>query len=730
MSVIPVRVNATHWVVTLLMSIAMLNPWTSEIAAQDAPDSVLVLEPIEVNVVRTPFLQNAAPLAVSALTGGDVQRGRSGFFMEEVMQGLPGVQVQNRFNPAVGERVTIRGFGARAQFGLRGIRVMVDGIPGTLPDGQSSLDHLDIGSLSRVEVIRGPASALYGNASGGVLSFTTQDPPDSPYNMEAMGVGGSDGLWRGSLTGSGTLGSTGYLVTISGQTWNGFRTIASNPARPRADTLCAEGADSGNSEARTGCYGGADRFGLNARVTTPMAGGEFSVTANLLNLDAESPGSKTDVPDSYREINDLYLRFRTGKDLKQQQLGVRWAGAFAEGLDADISAYGIHRDVHNPIPFDVIDLGRYAWGVRAHLASTVATSIGDLQWIAGFEYELQDDDRMRTEAEFGTGQPAPGAPPNINQDENVKHQGIFLQGTLDLSSGVVVLAGLRADIHDFTVDDLVPVTAADPDDSGSREMNGFSPSIGVSVPAGTVNFFGSIGTVFNTPTTTELGNQESAAGGFNPDLDPTRGESYELGVRGTLGSWAAFEVTGYQTNLRDELVAFEVLSAPGRTYFRNSGESRHRGAEATASAVSRNGLVRTDLTYSHTNAKFLEYEVDGEDLSGNRVPGVARDRVQLRIHVSPNRWWAEVVGAYVSVVQANDQNTALAPSYSVLDMRVGLDGVTAGGVRVSPWVALINTFNKNYNASLLVNAFGSRFFEPGPQRSLQIGMRAIFGSGN
>ena len=313
----------------------MLNPWTTEIAAQQQPDSVIPLAPLEVRVLRTPFLQNAAPLAVSVLAGDDLQRGRSGFFLAEALQGLPGIQMQNRFNPAVGERVAIRGFGARAQFGLRGIRVVVDGIPATLPDGQSSLDHLDIGSLARVEAIRGPASALYGNASGGVLSFTTRAPPDTPYNMEVMGVTGSDGLWRGQLTGSGTVGNTGYVVSVSGQTWNGYRTIAANPAEPRADTICGAGADAGGISGRTGCYGGSERLGLNARVTTPLAGGEVSFTANVLDLDAESGGSKTDGAQPFREIEDRYLRFRTGKDLKQQQVGVRWTGALGAGLERD-----------------------------------------------------------------------------------------------------------------------------------------------------------------------------------------------------------------------------------------------------------------------------------------------------------------------------------------------------------------------------------------------------------
>jgi len=731
MTMIPVRVHAARWFATLLTIVAMSSPWTPEVAAQQQPDSVIALEPIEVTVLRTPIMQNAAPFAVSVMTEEDLQRGRSGLFLEEALQGMPGVQVQNRFNPSVGERIAIRGFGARAQFGLRGIRVVVDGIPATLPDGQSSLDHLDIGSLARVEAIRGPASALFGNASGGVLSFTTRAAPDTPFNVEAMGVGGSNGMRRSQLTASGTAGNTGYLITFSGQTWDGYRTIAANPLRPRADTLCASGADSGDLSGRTGCYGAADRLGLNARVTTPLAGGELSFTGNVLDLDAENAGTKTDTPADYREINDLYLRFRTGKTLEQQQAGVRWVGPLGSSLEGDVSVYGVHRTINNPIPFDIIDLKRKGGGALASIGQTISTGLGDFKWLFGGAYELQNDDRSEIASEFGTGVPAPGAEPFLDQGEDVRSVGTFLQGTLELPSGALLLVGVRYDNHEFTAVDNVPVTPTNPNDSGSRTMDEFTPSIGVSIPAGeSVNVFASLGTVFNTPTTSELSNQESGAGGFNPDLDPMRGTSYEAGVRGTIGALAAFEVTAYQTNLRNELVSFEVPTDPGVSYFRNSGNSRHRGLEATVSAASNTGLLRGDVTYTRVNAIFVEYSADGDDFADNRVPGVARDRIQARVRVSPNMWWAEVVAGYVSRVQANDANSAEARSYTLLDLRVGLEEVALGGIDISPWAAMINTFDVDYNASIAVNAFGGRFFEPGPTQSFQVGVRARFGGGN
>ncbi len=708
-------------VITAALAITVLVAAKDAHALAPAPSALLQqaadtipLAPIEVQVLRTPILQNAAPIAVSALTEEDLQRGRSGFFLEEALRGLPGVQVQNRYNPAVGERVAIRGFGARAQFGLRGIRVVVDGIPATLPDGQSSLDHLDIGSLGRVEAIRGPASALYGNASGGVLSFTTQDPADTPYELDLMGVTGSDGLWRGRATASGTVNETGYLITVSGQTWDGYRTIS--PGSARTDTLGTN-------------YGGSDRFGLNARLTTPLAGGELAVTANVLDLDAENAGSKAADTDIFREINDLYLRFRTGKTLEQQQAGVRWNGGLGEGgLDGDFSVYGVHRTINNPIPFDIIDLSRNGGGARAALGYTMSTEIGELSWQAGVEADLQRDERSEIAAAFGSGRPPPGAEPFLDQNEDVTSAGVFFQGTLQLPGGAIALAGLRYDNHEFKATDLVPVTPENPDDSGTRTMSAVSPSIGLSIPAGeSLNVFGSIGTVFETPTTSELSNQPDAAGGFNPNLDPMRGESYELGLRGTLGQMAAFEVTGYQTNLRDELVRFEVPGLDDVSFFRNSGESRHRGLEATLSVASSDGVFRGDMTYSYTDARFQEYELDGDDLADNRVPGVAPARFQGTLRFEPNIWWAEVAGNYVEEVQVNDRNTATAPEYFLLDLRLGLSELDLGGIEVSPWVALTNVLDRDYVASVAVNAFGSRFFEPGPDQSFQVGLRAAFG---
>jgi iron complex outermembrane receptor protein len=206
-----------------------------------------------------------------------------------------------------------------------------------------------------------------------------------------------------------------------------------------------------------------------------------------------------------------------------------------------------------------------------------------------------------------------------------------------------------------------------------------------------------------------------------------RGESFELGIRGSVGSNAVFELTGYNTNLRNELVRFELEGFDDVSYFRNSGESRHRGLEATLSVASDDGAVRADVMYARIDAQFEEYVLGGDDLSGNKVPGVSPNRGQAVLRFSPGGAWAEIAGTYVDEVPVNDRNTTTTPSYFLVDLRAGLDEIALGTMNLSPWVALTNALDQDYIASVAVNAFGSRFFEPGPDMSFQIGFRASWG---
>lgn len=649
------------------------------------------LDAVTVSVLRTPVQVGSSPYPVSVAGEVELRQGKSGMFLKDALENLPGVQVQNRFNYAVGERISIRGFGAQAQFGVRGIKVVVDGIPATLPDGQSTLDHVDIGSLGRVEALRGPASALYGNAAGGVLLFETEIPSEASAREELTTVGGSDGLFRIQSTTSGTVNNTGYLVSLNRLGYDGFRALSDGSP-----------------------YGRAERFHFNSRLEQPFAGGQLGVTVTHMDLDAQNPGA---LPlDAFQEdphqVWGLYDRFQTRKEVQQSQVGVSWDGMVGAGLSAQASVYGVARDFLNPLPFDVVDVDRRAGGGRLALGRLSETG---LQVLAGVDFDLQNDDRR----EFGSDG---GQPEHIvqNQTEFVRSTGLFAQTSLALGTRMDLVGGLRYDNTRFEVDDLFPVSEGNLDDSGSRQLDAVNPTIGISVAAASgLNLFANFATSFQTPTAQQLGNRENRSGGFNPDLDPQTGRTLEAGIRGSLQDRLAYELAVFTTKLEGEFISFR--NADDLTYWRNAGKSTRNGAEATVHARLHD-LLAGQLSYSRTNAVFDEYTVRGEDLSGNDVPGLAPQQLRASLRLGPSDWFVELGTEYRDEVPVNDKNDrAYADSYTLFDLRVGGSALPLGAVQLSPFAGIHNLSDETYVSAVTINAFGGRYYEPGPGRAFYLG---------
>ena len=669
-------------------------------AMPQEPDSVVRIEPILVRVLGSTIgTGGAAPISV--LAGSELTRGAAGAFIEEALRAVPGLQVHNRFNFAVGERLAIRGFGARSQFGVRGIRVLVDGIPATLPDGQATLDHLDLGGLGRVEILRGPNAALYGNAAGGVLHFRTVDPALVPASIGIRSTSGTHGLWTLQGTVTGTTGTAGYRVGFSRTEFDGFR------RDPIADD------DS--------FYGSAVRSVLNGTLTVPLGEGTLRIVANGMDLDAENPGSLNEavLGEGNRAAHTFNVTSGTRKDARQGQLGASWSGFLGE-TSAEFALWGIRRELFNPIPGRVIDLKRNAGGVRTLFQRTRQLEGAVLSLGAGFEAELQSDDRKN----FGnSGGEATDL--RLDQQESVRGTGVFVQGRLDIGSALSFLAGLRYDNIKFSVeDDLVN---GDPDDSGERTMDAVSPSVGMVVAASDdIEIFGSIASSFETPTTTELANQPSGAGGFNPALEPQTGFTVEGGARATVADRWGIELSIFRTILNQSLVPFEVPSDPGRTYYRNAGESRHTGWELSLDGNVAPGLsVR--VAYTDIDAEFVTFRTDTEDYSGNKVPGLAPRRFDGLVIFDRGVGFFEFRTLWQDEVPVDDGGQSFSPSYLLAEVRVGLDGVTVGRIEVAPFIAVANIFNTTYNASVVPNAFGSRYFEPGPARTYRVGLGVTWG---
>lgn len=677
--------------------ISTAPPFATPLHGQTVPeDTVVTLAPIVVTVLRSPVRLDRIPFSTSILAGPELTEGNTGLFIEEALHGLAGVRVQNRYNPSVGERISIRGFGARSQFGVRGIKIFVDGIPATLPDGQSTLDHLDIGSLGRVQALRGPAAALYGNGAGGVILFESAPPHTGAYRQEATVVTGSDGLLRIQATGSGTAGSVSFRASAAQSRFDGFR---SNETGSGEDP-----------------YSQATRTTLNAGFTANAAGGTLALQLNGLDLDALNAGSLPGAlfDEGSNQAWGFNVGRRTRKDVRQGQAGVSWRGGVG-GMEGAFSAYGVRRELDNPIPTSVIDLNRSGGGVRLALARGWETAAGSARADFGVEGELQSDDRRNFANDGGE-----RAALTLDQQERVRATAVFGQFQLPVSGHLGVVGALRFDHFSFDADDRFQA-ADNPDDSGTRTMTGLNPSLGFHLDLGDHGLFASVARSFETPTTTELANQPDRAGGFSPGLEPQRGWTVEGGLRGDLGGLATYDLAAYSSTLANQLVPFEVPSAPGRRFYRNAGKSRIQGFEASA-RVALSSALTARLAYGYVNARFTEFSLGGDDYADNCVPGIAPHRIEGSLRAARGPWYGEVRMEARGDVPANDANDASADGYTLVELRAGASGIRAGNLRLSPFAALTNLTGARYASSVVVNAFGGRYFEPGPDRGGYVGL--------
>jgi iron complex outermembrane recepter protein len=669
----------------------------ASVSAQDtlARRDTVVLAPTVVTVTRTPVELSRAPFAIAAAGRDELQRGRIGLALDETLTGIPGVQVDNRFNYALGERISIRGLGARAQFGVRGVRVLLDGIPMTLADGQTALNNVDAGDIARAEVIRGPASALHGNAAAGVIQLESELGDDS--GTELRTDLGADGLLRYQLGARHASERQFGAISASHLGYDGYRD-----------------------------WNTAKNDRVNFRVGRYLTVGELALQGNWVEYDADNPGA---LPRDSARLKPRMAwpanknTFMTGETGRQWQLGASWKQSVGP-TDLQLTAHGLERHVDNPIPQRIVVVDRNAGGARLSLSPRSA--VLRVRTSVGAELQSQRDDRKN----FVNSAGSRGAT-TLDQLENVLNSAVFAQGVLDVAPRLLAMAGLRYDRIRFRASDRL-VSPTNPDDSGERTMSALNPSLGATWSAGSgVDVYANYSTSFETPTTSELANQESGAGGINQALDPQRTRSVEIGAKGRLPARlrGTYQLAVYDARVTDALIPFEVPAAPGRQYFRNAGSTTHRGVE-TAATVALPRKLSLRAQYTHTDARFEHYVVTSGTTTtvfdGKRVPGVAANRADATLSFQPRNVFVDFEARFSSSVPVNDANSERSAGYEVYSLRAGLRDYRSGRLALTPHVGVLNLTDKAYNTSVVINAFGGRYYEPGPPRSLYAGLRARF----
>jgi iron complex outermembrane receptor protein len=662
------------------------------------------LPPLTVSVTRAELPLSKVPLSVQTVDRLQISRAKPTWGLDEALANVPGVFVANRYNFSQDQRISIRGFGARSAFAVRGIKILVDGIPQTLPDGQGQLTNLELGEVDRIEVLRGSSSALFGNASGGVISIWTDPQGVAQVREDARFV-------------------AGRFDQRSGRTWNKWQTttgirIGNGSALLTVSRLDYEGERD---------HSAADNRVLNARVRLPLAPGWSLafVTDVGDNPRADNPGALTraELLANRDQAPAINLQRNAGKAVTQIQSGATVRRTMANGGEAAFTLFGLGRNLKNPITTAYIDLDRIDYGARATI--TYPAPLGSLvqRLTAGIDFQRLRDNRKNF-AYMASDSAKPDTTRTLDQVEHVTEVGPFVQSALELSPRTSITAGLRYDWVSFSVADHL-ITPGNPDDSGDRLMHALSGSLGIATnPSPTVTVYGNVGSSFETPTTTELANSPAGTGGFNTGLKPQQAWNYEIGARGSAGQRVGYTVAVFQADVRDALIPYEI-AAP-RFYYRNAGSTRHRGLEASADLSVAPGMSLS-IAWTYSDYRYRHYtftDTIPHVLDGRALPGIPKHWLNLFARAQPAAFggvWAEVQQTYSSRYVVSDTGSTTTSPWWATNVRVGWEG-KSGGMRLGPFLGVNNAFNHRYVSSVVINAARGRFYEPAPGRNIYLGL--------
>ena len=605
----------------------------------------------------------------------------------DLLDPVPGLFAASRFNGAQDLRLSVRGFGSRGNFGIRGIRILLDGFPLTLPDGQSALDDLDPGLIGRAEVRRGPAGSLYGSSAGGVISLESPDLFSRPGPVAGASAG-SYGAYEGRVGYNRIFGDQALGSEASLRHSNGYR-------------------DHSKQEHRL--------FALRYQGGVP--GGD-SVSAFLTAVDspyALDPGGLTEAEsrDDRRAASPINRAFDAGEEVQQLRAGIALTRPAGSG-EVRLRGQALGRDFENKLPFSATELDRGVGTVSLELEQQGDRGNAFWRWVAGVDLALQRDRRKRFLNDLGS----VGAE-TADQRETVKTAGGFFDLSIEPTANLTLQAGVRADWLKFELDDDF---LDDGNDSGQKTFAQLSPGAGGSLRLREgLNLFGRVGTAFEPPTTTELADP-SGRGGFNQSLDPQRALGLEAGLRWGLAGGGQGELAGFYTRVEDQLVPMPIEGQPGRFYFVNAASSRYRGVELSTDQPLGDAF-KTALSFSWGDYRFDDFtDADGNRFDNNRIPGIPRYQLFASLDYQPSEKLSTLLSArWTGERYANNANTAKADRYAVVGIHSSYRVILAGS-QVRLYGGIDNLFDAEYDDNLRINAARGRFFEPAPERSFFLGV--------
>ncbi|MDN2488347.1 TonB-dependent receptor [Kosakonia sacchari] len=697
-------ISATKVTLPVLLLPAALS--TSAYAADNEQTMIVSATPQTVSELDS-------PAAVSVVQGDDIRQAAPRVNLSESLNNVPGLQVQNRQNYAQDLQLSIRGFGSRSTYGVRGLRLYVDGIPATMPDGQGQTSNIDLNSVESIDVLRGPFSALYGNASGGVMNVTTQTGRE-PATIEASSYYGSFGSWRYGLKATGAMG----------------------------DGTHAGDVDYTVSSTRFVTQGYRDRSGARKNLANAKLGvriddvSKLSLIFNSVDIKANDAGGLTESEwkDNPRQ-SPRAQQYDTRKTIKQTQAGLRYERQMSSQDDFSVMMYAGERETtqYQSIPRapqlnpthagGVIDLTRHYQGI-----DTRWTHRGELgvpvTFTGGLNYENMSEERKGYENFVMDGtMPVYGEKGNLRRNERNLMWNVdpYLQTAWQLTDKLSLDAGVRYSSVWFDSNDRY-ITARNGDDSGEASYHKWLPAVSLkyAMTEGW-NVYAAAGRGFETPTINELSYRADGKTGLNFALKPSTNDTLEIGSKTRIGN-GLLTAALFRTDTDNEIVT--DTSTGGRTTYKNAGKTRRQGAELSLDQQFA-GNWRAKLAWTYLDATYRSEVCDG-GCNGNRIPGIARNMGFASLGWIPDQgWYAGADVRYMSDIMANDENSAKAPSYTVTGLNTGYK-FSYGNWMMDVFGRVDNLFDRKYVGSVIVNEGNNRYYEPAPGRNYGVGLSVAY----
>ncbi|EOW0249456.1 TPA: TonB-dependent receptor [Klebsiella pneumoniae] len=682
---------------------ALLLPLIAAAQAADEQTMVVTAAPTTVSELDT-------PAAVSVVNGDEMRQAAPRVNLSESLGAVPGLQVQNRQNYAQDLQLSIRGFGSRSTYGVRGLRIYVDGIPATMPDGQGQTSNIDIGSVDTIEVLRGPFSALYGNSSGGVINVTSQTGTQPP-TVEASSYYGSFGTWHYGMKATGAVGDgshagdVDYTVSTNRFTTHGYRD-----------------------------HSGARKNLANARLGVRINDvSKLTLLLNSVDIKANDAGGLT--ADEWRDNPRQSPRgdqYNTRKNTRQTQAGLRYERQLSAQDDLSVMMYAGERETtqFQSIPRapqlkpshagGVIDLTRHYQGIDTRL-----THRGELlvpvTLTAGLDYENMSERRKGYENFVmvnGAAQYGEQGALRRNERNLMWNVDPYLQTQWQLTDKLSLDAGVRYSSVWFDSNDYY-ITPGNGDDSGDASYHKWLPAGSLKYALTDAwNVYLSAGRGFETPTINELSYRSDNQSGLNFGLKPSTNDTVEIGSKTRIGN-GLFTAALFQTNTDNEIVVDS--SSGGRTSYKNAGKTRRQGMELGLDQQFGESW-RLKAAWTWLDATYRTNVCDDASCNGNRIPGIARNMGYASFGYQPEQgWYAGSDIRYMSDIMANDENTAKAPSWTVVGLTTGYKW-SYGRMDMDLFGRIDNLFDREYVGSVIVNESNGRYYEPAPGRNYGIGL--------